>query len=52
MKRVAEASAPPIVISIVIIAVDIDIPIVVPLVECGQLCEASSMSPSFEYPQG
>jgi hypothetical protein len=48
MKRVAKASEPPIVVPIVVVTVDIQLALVVPVVE-GSLYEVSSVPPPLEY---
>jgi len=53
IKRVADAGEPPVVIPVVVVAVDVHVALVVPPVERGiALCKASPLSPPLEYSQG
>jgi len=50
MKRFAETGKPPIVVPVVVVAVDVHVALVVPTVEVN-LYEVSSAPPLFEYSQ-
>ena len=53
MKRVAHASKPPVVVPVVVVAVDVHLALVVPTVERGvALYGVSSISLPLEYSQG
>ena len=53
MKKVANASKPPVVVPVVVVAVDIHLALVIPTVECGvALYRVSSASPPLEHSQG
>ncbi len=51
MKIVANTSKPPIVIPVVVVAIDIHIALVIEAVERGNLYKISSVPPSIEYSQ-
>jgi hypothetical protein len=48
MKRMAEASKPPVIVPFVVVAVDVHVTLVVPAVE-GNLYKMSSISPPLVY---
>lgn len=50
MKRVATGRKPPVVVPLVVVAVDVHVTLGVPAIE-GELCGAPPMPPSFEYSQ-
>ena len=52
MKRFSDASEPPIVVPVVVVAVDVHVALVIPAVERGELYDKPSMPPPLEYSQG
>ena len=52
MKRVADAGEPPVVVPVVVVAVDIHLALAVPVVERGELYGASSATPPLEFSRG
>jgi hypothetical protein len=48
MKRVSDAGKPPVVVPVVVVAVDVHVALVVPAVERGKLCDKLSVSPPFD----
>lgn len=52
MKRFADAGEPPVVIPVVVVAVDVHVALVVPPVERDELYRESSISLPFEYSLG
>ena len=52
MKRFADAREPPIVVPVVVIAIDVHVALVVPAVERGELCRVPPISPPLEYSRG
>ena len=52
MKRLANAGEEPVVIPVIVVAVDVHVAlVVVPPVERGEMCDVSSIPLSFEYSQ-
>lgn len=51
MKRFAKAREPPVVVPVVVVAVDVHVALVVPAVE-GRSYEVPSVTPPLEYSQG
>jgi hypothetical protein len=49
MKRVAKTGKPPVVVPVVVVAVDVHIALVIPPVERGELYKVSSSSPPFKF---
>lgn len=49
MKRVADAGEPVVAIPAIVVAVDVHVPLAIPAVEVGPLCEVSSVPPLLEY---
>ena len=49
IKRVANAREPPVVVPVVVVAVDVELALVVPPVERDDLCEAPSVPLPFKY---
>ena len=52
MKRFADAGEPPVVIPVVVVAVDVHVTLAIPPIERGELCNESSLPPPLEYSQG
>ena len=50
MRRIADASEPPVVVPVIVVPVDVHVPVVVPPVEGGVLYGPSSMTPPIESP--
>ena len=48
MKRLADAGEQPVVVPVVVVAVDVHVALVVPTVERGEMCRIPSMSPPLE----
>nr|QBM02523.1 hypothetical protein [uncultured archaeon] len=48
MKRLADASEPPVVVPVVVALVDVHVALVVPTVERGEVCKIPSMTPPLE----
>lgn len=52
MKRVAHTGKPPIVIPVIVVAVDVHLALVIPVVERGEMYKVPSRSLPIEYSQG
>jgi len=49
MKRVAKPREPPIVVPVVVVAIDVHLALVVPVVEHGELYKMPSVPPPLEF---
>lgn len=52
MKRVANAREPPVVVPVIVVAVDVQVALVIPPLERGELCKILSIPLPPEYSQG
>jgi hypothetical protein len=52
MKRAANARKPPVVVPVVVVAVDVHLALVVPVVERGEMYRVPSVPLPIEYSQG
>ena len=51
-EEVADAGEPPVVIPLVVVAVDVHVALVVPVVERDEMCEKPSIPPLLDKPNG
>ena len=52
MEQVAEASEPPVVVPVVVVAVDVHVALVIPPVERGEVCTVPSLALPVECSRG